>query len=53
MTRERKAIPIELGADGKEPEDILTQLNPTLQAFIKLEKELKEKRRKKQVKEAS
>jgi hypothetical protein len=47
------AIPVELGGDGKEPEDILTQLDPTLQAFIKLEKELKEKRRKKEAERAA
>ncbi|ORY81419.1 oxidoreductase-like protein [Protomyces lactucae-debilis] len=53
LAKERKAIPVELGGDGKEPDDILAQLDPTLQAFIKLEKELKEKRLKKQAQRAS
>ena len=38
-----KPIPVELG--GTEAQvDIISQLDPTLQAFIKLEKELKAKR---------
>lgn len=38
-----KSIPVELGGSGEQV-DIISQLDPSLQAFIKLEKQLKERR---------
>lgn len=48
LTKSGKTVPVELGGSG-EP-DIIGQLSPSLQAFIKLEKQLKEKRERKAAK---
>ncbi len=43
LVKSGNEIPIALGGQGEQP-DMISLLDPTLQAFIKLEKELKDRK---------